>query len=122
MEPMDALLGAIAEPKRRTILQLVATQEMAAGDIAAHFSVTRPAISQHLAVLREVGLLAERREGTRRLYRLRPEGLTDLRAFVTELWPDALQRFKLAAEASMPGERAIGSEPQRELGPSGDPS
>jgi DNA-binding transcriptional ArsR family regulator len=121
MESMDALLGAIAEPKRRTILQLVATQEMAAGDIAAHFSVTRPAISQHLAVLREVGLLAERREGTRRLYRLRPEGLTDLRAFVTELWPDALQRFKLAAEASMPGERAIGSEPQREPDPSGDP-
>ena len=122
MEPMDALLGAIAEPKRRTILQLVATQEMAAGDIAAHFSVTRPAISQHLAVLREVGLLAERREGTRRLYRLRPEGLTDLRAFVTELWPDALQRFKLAAEASMPGERAIGSEPQHQPDPSGNPS
>jgi DNA-binding transcriptional ArsR family regulator len=122
MDPMDALLGAIAEPKRRTILQLVATQEMAAGDIAAHFSVTRPAISQHLAVLREVGLLAERREGTRRLYRLRPEGLIDLRAFVTELWPDALQRFKLAAEASVPGERAIGSETQRQLDPSGDPS
>ena len=99
---MDAMLGALAEPKRRAILQLVAEQEMAAGEIAARFSVTRPAISQHLTVLREVGLVAERREGTRRLYRLRPEGLVELRAFLADLWPDALARFKLAAEASAP--------------------
>jgi DNA-binding transcriptional ArsR family regulator len=97
---MDAMLGALAEPKRRAILQLVVDNEMAAGEIAARFAVTRPAISQHLTVLREVGLIAERREGTRRLYRLRPEGLAELRAFVTELWPDALERFRLAAEAS----------------------
>ena len=68
-------------------------------EIAARFPVTRPAISQHLTVLREAGLLDERREGTRRLYRLRPEGLAELRAFLMELWPDALERFKAAAEA-----------------------
>jgi DNA-binding transcriptional ArsR family regulator len=98
--PMDAVLAAIAEPNRRAILQLVAGRELAAGEIAAQFSVTRPAISQHLGVLKDVGLLVERREGTRRLYRLRPEGLAELRAFLTELWPDALQRFKAAAEAA----------------------
>jgi DNA-binding transcriptional ArsR family regulator len=97
---MDATLGAIVEPNRRAILQLVVDQEMAAGEIASHFSVTRPAISQHLTILREAGLLAERREGTRRLYRLRLEGLAELRAFLAELWPDALQRFKAAAEAA----------------------
>jgi len=99
---MDAVLAAIAEPNRRAILQLVGQREMAAGEIAAQFAVTRPAVSQHLSVLKSVGLLAERREGTRRLYRLRPEGLADLRGFLAELWPDALQRFKVAAEATAP--------------------
>jgi DNA-binding transcriptional ArsR family regulator len=96
---VDEVLAAIAEPNRRAILRLVADQELAAGEIAAHFTVTRPAISQHLTVLKDVGLLVERREGTRRLYRLRPEGLAELRAFLAELWPDALQRFKAAVEA-----------------------
>jgi DNA-binding transcriptional ArsR family regulator len=99
---MDAVLAAIAEPNRRAILQLVSRREMAAGEIAAQFAVTRPAVSQHLTVLKELGLLVERRDGTRRLYRLRPEGLAGLRAFLTELWPDALERFKAAAEASAP--------------------
>lgn len=100
METIDAMLGAIAEPNRRAILRLVADEEMAAGEIAAHFSVTRPAISQHITVLKNAGLLVERREGTRHLYRLRPDGLAELRAFLADLWPDALQRFKAAAEAS----------------------
>jgi DNA-binding transcriptional ArsR family regulator len=97
--PIDTMLAAVSEPSRREILRLVAEREMAAGEIAARFPVTRPAISQHLTVLREAGLLDERREGTRRLYRLRPEGLAELRAFLMELWPDALERFKAAAEA-----------------------
>src|SRR5260221_11961647 len=100
---MDAVLAALAEPNRRAILQLVEQREMAAGEIAAQFAVTRPAVSQHLSVLKGVGLLVERREGTRRLYRLRPEGLAELRAFLTELWPDALERFKAAAEACASG-------------------
>jgi DNA-binding transcriptional ArsR family regulator len=95
---MDALLAAIGEPNRRAILRLVADRELRAGEIAAAFPITRPAISQHLTVLKEAGLIVERREGTRRLYRLRPEPLAELRAFLNELWPDVLQRFKAAAE------------------------
>jgi len=73
---------------------------MAAGDIAAHFAVTRPAISQHLTILKDVGLLSERRDGARRLYRARPEELAELRAFLDAMWPAALERFKAVAEAS----------------------
>lgn len=95
------MLRAIAEPNRRAILQLVARDEMAAGDIAARFAVTRPAISQHLAVLREAGLITERRVGTRRMYRARPEGLDELRAFLATMWPETLDRFKAHAEATV---------------------
>jgi DNA-binding transcriptional ArsR family regulator len=94
----DAALRALAEPNRRAILALVTNQEMAAGEIAAHFAVTRPAISQHLGVLREAGLVTERRLGTRRFYRVRPEGVEELRAFLETLWSDALGRFKARAE------------------------
>ena len=73
-------------------------RELSAGRIASHFEVTRPAISQHLRVLKEAGLLTERRLGTRRLYRARPEGLTELRAFLEGFWEDHLERLKLAAE------------------------
>ena len=72
---------------------------MAAGKIAAHFAVTRPAISQHLTILKDVGLLSERRDGARRLYRARPEELAELRAFLEAMWPATLERFKAAAEA-----------------------
>lgn len=89
---------AIAEPRRREILALVREREMSAGDIARQFEVTRPAISQHLAVLREAGLLTERRAGTRRLYRARPNGATELRAWLEEFWDDGLARLQLAAE------------------------
>ena len=99
----DEVLRALAEPNRRAIVQLVATQEMPAGQIAAHFAVTRPAISQHLRVLRDAGLLHERQVGTRRLYRTRSEGLAELRAFLDEMWPEALARFKARAEGSPAG-------------------
>ncbi len=72
---MEAALRAIAEPRRRRILRLVRDAEMSAGEIASHFDVTRSAVSQHLRVLKDAGLLAERRNGTRRIYRIRPEGL-----------------------------------------------
>lgn len=96
---MDAALQAISEPRRREILRLVWRQEMPAGEIASHFSVTRPAISQHLRVLREAGLVDERRDGTRRLYRARPQGLAELRAFFESFWDDSLDRLRSAAEA-----------------------
>jgi DNA-binding transcriptional ArsR family regulator len=95
---MEAAVRAIAEPRRRAILRLVRDRELTAGQIAAHFDVTRPAVSQHLTVLRQAGLLAERREGARRLYRTRPEGLEEVRAFLDEFWAQGLERLKLAAE------------------------
>lgn len=95
---MDAVLRAIAEPHRREILGLVRGKELSAGEIASSFDVSRPAISQHLAVLREAGLVSERRAGTRRLYSARPEGLDELRVFLEGFWTDRLERLKLAAE------------------------
>ncbi|MEX2102913.1 MAG: metalloregulator ArsR/SmtB family transcription factor [Gaiellaceae bacterium] len=95
---MEAAIRAIAEPRRRNIMRLVADRELSAGEIAAQFEVTRPAVSQHLTVLREAGLLTERRDGTRRLYRVRPEGLADLRAFLSEFWDERLDALKEAAE------------------------
>jgi DNA-binding transcriptional ArsR family regulator len=96
---MEAVVRAIAEPRRRAILRLVREDELAAGEIAVHFDVSRPAVSQHLTVLKDAGLLTERREGTRRLYRARPEGLADLREFLDEFWALNLERLKRAAES-----------------------
>jgi len=95
---MDAALRAIAEPNRRRILVLVRDDELSAGEIAAHFDVTRPAVSQHLTVLREAGLVSERRDGTRRLYRARAEGLEELRKFLEDFWDERLARLKAEAE------------------------
>jgi DNA-binding transcriptional ArsR family regulator len=95
---MEAAIRAIGEPRRRRILELVRDEELTAGEIAAQFEVTRPAISQHLTVLKEAGLVAERREGTRRLYRTRPEGLVGLREFLDRFWGEGLERLKAAAE------------------------
>ncbi|HZQ02421.1 MAG TPA: metalloregulator ArsR/SmtB family transcription factor [Gaiellaceae bacterium] len=95
---MEAALKAIAEPRRRAILRLVRDDELSAGEIASHFDVTRPAVSQHLTVLKEAGLVDERRNGTRRLYRARPDGLAELRRFLDELWGGQLEALKREAE------------------------
>ena len=97
-EGMDLVARAIAEPRRRQILAMVRERELSAGEIANHFEISRPAISQHLTVLRGAGLLSERRQGTSRLYRARPEGLAGLRDFMDQFWTDRLERLKLAAE------------------------
>lgn len=95
----DEALKAIAEPRRRAILRLVADDELAAGEIADAFDVTRTAISQHLSVLKNAGLLTERREGTRRLYRARPEGLDGLREFLDDMWAASLDAARQIVEA-----------------------
>jgi DNA-binding transcriptional ArsR family regulator len=95
---VEAALKAIAAPRRRRILTLVRDGELTAGEIAAHFDVTRPAVSQHLNVLKEAGLVTERRNGTKRLYRARPEGLADLKAFLEEFWDERLEALKHEAE------------------------
>ena len=96
---MDATLPAIADRRRRRILELVAHDELSAGEIASHFDVSRPAISQHLSVLKNANLLHERREGTRRFYRARREALDELRDYLEHFWDDHLDRLKRAAEA-----------------------
>lgn len=103
----DEALRALAEPRRRDILRLVARDELAAGEIAAAFDVSRTAISQHVTVLKNAGLLVERRAGTRRLYRARPEGLAGLREFLDEMWAGALDTARRLVEA----ERGVGDEP-----------
>ena len=95
----DDALRALAEPRRRAILRLVADQELPAGQIAAAFDVTRTAVSQHLGVLKNAGLLHERRDGTRRLYRARPEGLAGLQAFLDQMWATSLRTAAAIAEA-----------------------
>ena len=96
---METTLRAIAEPRRQEILRLIADRELASGEIAAHFEVTRPAISQHLQVLKAAGLVKERREGTRRFYQARPEGLAQLRDFLDQFWAGGLERLARAAES-----------------------
>ena len=95
----DEALKAIAEPRRRAILRLVADGELAAGEIAAAFDVSRTAVSQHLTVLKNAGLLDERRDGTRRLYRARPEGLAELREFLNDVWASSLDVARRLVEA-----------------------
>src|SRR4029453_5455249 len=105
---MEAALKAIAEPRRRQILQLVRGGEMTAGEIASHFEITRPAISQHLTVLKEAGLVSERRDGTKRIYRFRPEGVEELRAFIEEMWTERRASVKDEAEGEGGGRRGAG--------------
>lgn len=102
---MEATLKALAEPRRRRILTLVRDGELSAGEIASHFDVTRPAISQHLTVLKEAGLVSERRHGTRRLYQARLQGLDDLKVFLEGFWDERLGALRREAERKERSER-----------------
>jgi len=95
---MEAVLRAIVDPRRREIIRLVRSGERSAGEIASHFDISRPAVSQHLAILRDAGLVTERRHGNRRLYRARPEAMADVRAYVEEFWTDHLSVLRIEAE------------------------
>ncbi|HEV7679135.1 MAG TPA: metalloregulator ArsR/SmtB family transcription factor [Candidatus Dormibacteraeota bacterium] len=106
---MDDILRALSAPTRREILRLVRDDEMTAGAIAARFEVSRPAVSEHLRVLRETGLVSERREGVRRWYRARPERLDQVRAYLDQFWRDSLEDLRLAAEAEQNAQREASS-------------
>jgi DNA-binding transcriptional ArsR family regulator len=93
---VQAVLDAIASPRRREILRLVWDRERPAGDIAAHFDVSWPAISQNLAVLRKAGLVVERREANRRYYRADREAFGSLRSVLEEMWTQDLGRLQRA--------------------------
>src|SRR3972149_11850318 len=94
---------AIAQSSRREILWLVREKELTSGEIAGHFDVTRPAVSQHLKVLVQAGLIELRRQGTRRLYRARPNALEEVRAFLESFWEDRLGQLKRGGEAGFGG-------------------
>jgi DNA-binding transcriptional ArsR family regulator len=104
--PVDAALKALAEPRRRAILKLVWSQELPATAIAQRFpDVSRPAVSQHLRVLRDADLLVERRDGTRRLYLANTQTIDDLRTFLEEYWTSGLDRLRDVAEAAESAKR-----------------
>ena len=92
-------IAALADPTRRAVFERLRGGPLAVGEIARDLPVSRPAVSQHLRVLKEAGLVTERKEGTRRLYRVDPDGLAGLRAYFEGFWTDALAAFKAAAEA-----------------------
>jgi len=95
----QAVLRALVEPRRQAMLRLVRDGPRSAGEIGRHFDITQQAVSQHLQVLTEAGLLDVRRSGKRRLYVLNPEGLEVLDRFLADLWPEGLQRLKQAVES-----------------------
>ena len=103
---VETVLKAIAEPRRQEILRLLWQRERAAGEVAAHYDISRPAISKHLRILKEAGLLEERRAGTQRLYRARPERLADARRFLESFWDEGLAAIKRSAEGDARGGRA----------------
>ena len=95
-DPFDAL----GDPQRRTILRLLGEGERSVGELAAALPISRPAVSRHLRLLREAGLVHERALGTRRIYALQASGIEAVRAYLEQVWGDVAVRFRLAAENS----------------------
>jgi DNA-binding transcriptional ArsR family regulator len=97
-------MDALGDPTRRAIFEALRSGPRAVGEIAGELPVSRPAVSQHLRVLKEAGLVTERRNGTRRLYRVDPDGVAGLRDYFDAFWNEALAAFKAAAETERRGE------------------
>jgi len=91
-------MDALGDPTRRAIFERLRSGPLAVGEIADELPVSRPAVSQHLRVLKQAGLVTERRNGTRRLYRIHPDGVGELRDYFDDFWNEALAAFKAAAE------------------------
>jgi DNA-binding transcriptional ArsR family regulator len=94
----ESVLAALADPTRRAILEHLREQPASVGRIADAMPVSRPAVSQHLRVLKQAGLVSERAEGTRRVYRVEPRGLVELKRYLETLWDDVLESFRAEAE------------------------
>jgi DNA-binding transcriptional ArsR family regulator len=99
---IDALPGdpfdALGDPTRRTILELLRAGDRSVGELASELPISRPAVSRHLRLLKDAGLVTDRAEGTRRLYRLHDEGIDAVRGYLEEVWGEAAARFRLVAE------------------------
>jgi DNA-binding transcriptional ArsR family regulator len=96
----DPNLGLLGDPTRRAIFELLARQPCSVGELAAQLPISRPAVSQHLRVLKEGGLVTSQAEGTRRVYQLNPAGVSALRTYLDRIWDDALTAFQKAAEST----------------------
>jgi DNA-binding transcriptional ArsR family regulator len=100
--PLHALPGdpfdALGDPNRRAIVELLAAGDRSVGELAGELPISRPAVSRHLRLLKEAGLVADRAEGTRRLYRLDDEGIEAVREYLGRVWGEAAARFRLLAE------------------------
>jgi len=98
--------AALADPTRREIFEKLAKKPLAVGEIADGLPVSRPAVSQHLKVLKEAGLVADRAEGTRRVYYIDPDGLGALRRWLDQFWDEALAAFAAEVETSHDKDKA----------------
>jgi DNA-binding transcriptional ArsR family regulator len=100
--PLHALPGdpfdALGDPNRRAIVELLAAGDRSVSELAGELPISRPAVSRHLRLLKEAGLVADRAEGTRRLYRLDDEGIAAVRDYLEQVWGEAAARFRLVAE------------------------
>jgi DNA-binding transcriptional ArsR family regulator len=96
----ESSLGLLGDPTRRTIFELLARRPSSVGELAEQLPISRPAVSQHLRVLKDGGLVVSRSEGTRRVYRLNPDGVAALRAYLDRIWDDALTAFQKAVSAT----------------------
>lgn len=98
MQTYGKAIDALGDPTRRSVFEALRSGPRPVGEIADELPVSRPAVSQHLRVLKQAGLVSERRIGTRRVYRIEPSGLLRLREYVDSFWSDALAEFKQVAE------------------------
>jgi DNA-binding transcriptional ArsR family regulator len=97
-DPFDAPLNALGDPQRREILRLLGGSALPVRAIADALPISRPAVSRHLRLLKQAGLVEEEPQGTRRIYRLREEGVEAVQAYLVQVWGDAATRFRIAAE------------------------
>lgn len=102
--PYDSVLTAMSDPTRRAVLEMLREGPRSVAEIAGRLPVSRPAVSQHLKVLKQADLVFERRDGTRRLYEVDAAGLETLRAYLESFWADALAGFKSTADRGNTGE------------------
>jgi DNA-binding transcriptional ArsR family regulator len=99
----EEVMAALADPTRRAVFERLRGGPRSVGDVASGLPVSRPAVSQHLRVLKEAGLVTERRAGTRRLYSVNGDGLAELRDYLESYWQDALAAYKRAVESDDQG-------------------
>lgn len=108
---IDKAIQALAEPRRRDILRLVQNGELPSSAIASHFDISAPAVSQHLKVLEDAGLVVVRRAGTKRYYGIRRKGFEELKQYIESFWDDSLLRLKEAAEEEEKRKHATEKQP-----------